>query len=197
VQGVGKKMIRDTVSGGLVGGTLSGGLNAAMAEPGERGSAFASGFGSGALSGAGFGAISGVGEGLVNNAKRMRFRDLSKTTGTPMKQLVTRSKDMGWRDAASKSFKAPDPMNPLGKMDQGIARTKMTAGLGFLGAQVAPDIATSVFGGSSSEPPPPPPPMPQYQPNAPAVYSQPQYYKSSSAKIQLRPIDFTNLPSYH
>jgi len=194
VRGVAHKAIRDTVSGGLAGGVLSGGLNAAMAEPGERGSAFASGFGSGALSGAGFGAATGVGEGLLGNAKRMRFRELSKTTGMPLKQMVTRSKDMGWRDALGKSMRAPDPMNPLGKVDQSIARTKLVGGLGFAAAQVAPDAAMSAASGS---PPPPPPPTPQYQPNAPAVYSQPQYYKSSSAKIQLRPIDFTNLPSYH
>ena len=192
VRGVAHKTIRDTASGALAGGVLSGGLNAAMAEPGERGSAFASGFGSGALSGAGFGAVSGVGEGLLGNAKRMRFRDLSKTTGMPLKQMVTRSKDMGWRDALGKSVRTPDAMNPLGKVDQSIARTKLLGGLGFLGAQAAPDVAVNAFSDS-----PPPPQTPQFQPNAPAVYSQPQYYKASSAKTQLYPIDFTKLPSYH
>jgi hypothetical protein len=165
-----------------------------MAEPGERGSAFASGFGSGALSGAGFGAASGIGEGLLRNAKGMHFKNLAKTTGVSPGRMATRSSRMGWRDALTKAVKAPDPMNPLGKVDQNIARAKLVGGLGFAAAQVAPDAAMSAASGS---PQPPPPQTPQYQPNAPAVYSQPQYYKSSSAKIQLRPIDFTNLPSYY
>lgn len=194
VRGVAHKTIRDAAGGAAVGGVLSGGINAAMAEPGERGSAFASGFGSGALSGAGFGAASGVGEGLLRNAKGMHFKNLAKATGVPTGQLATRAQHMGWRDALGKAVRTPDAMNPLGKIDQSVARAKLVGGLGFLGAQVAPDAAIGMASGS---PPPPPPPTPQYQPNAPAVYSQPQYYKSSSAKIQLRPIDFTNLPSYH
>lgn len=196
VRGVAHKAIRDTAGGALVGGTLSGGLNAAMAEPGERGSAFASGFGSGALSGAGFGAVSGVGEGLLRNAKGMHFKNLAKTTGVPTGQLATKAHRMGWRDSFGKAFKTPDPAVPGSGLDQSVARAKLVGGLGFLGAQVAPDAAVSAFSDSESSAPPPPK-MPQYQPNAPAVYSQPQYYKSSSAKIQLRPIDFTNLPSYH
>lgn len=195
VRGVAHKTIRDTASGALAGGVLSGGINAAMAEPGESGSAFASGFGSGALSGAGFGAASGIGEGLLRNARGMHFKNLAKTTSVPTGQLATRSSRMGWREAFGKAVRKPDSAIPGSGLEQNIARAKLVGGLGFAAAQVAPDAAMNAA--SSSSPPPPPPQTPQYQPNAPAVYSQPQYYKSSSAKIQLRPIDFTNLPSYH
>lgn len=194
VRGVAHKTIRDTASGAVAGGVLSGGISAAMADPGDRSSAFANGFGSGALSGAGFGAVTGMGEGLLRNAKGMHFKSLAKATGVPAGQVATRAHRMGWRESLGKAIKTPDPAIPGSGLEQGIARAKLVGGLGFAGAQFAPDAAVSAVSGS---PPPPPPPMPQYQPNAPAVYSQPQYYKSSSAKIQLRPIDFTNLPSYH
>lgn len=191
--------VSDAASGSLIGGTFSGGINALTAEPGERGDAFLKGFGSGALSGAGYGALTGLGGKFVRNASGMRLQNFAKRQGLTGIDVGRRSKDMGFFKTIGTAFKAPNAADPAGKVNQGIARAKLLGGLGLFGAEVGLSEGASAVSGAhdGGTPPPPPPQSPQFQPNAPAVYSQPQYYKSSSVKTQLRPIDFTKLSSYH
>jgi hypothetical protein len=190
--------IRDAATGAAIGGVLEGGIRGLTAEEGEGGKEFLRGLGSGALTGAGFGAVTGVGGKLMRNTRLMHYQDIAKNTpGLSTKRVAQRGGNMGIRDAFGKAFKAPDPSNPMGKLDQGIARTKLLGGAGILGAEwLVPGMIPTGDAGAQDNPKPPPMPQPQFQPNAPAVYEQPQYYKAGSFK-QLTSIDFTKMPSYH
>lgn len=190
--------VRDAVSGAAIGGVLEGGIRGALAEEGEGANEFFRGLGSGAVSGAGYGALTGIGGRVARNSRLMAYQNIAKNNpGLSTLSVARRGKDMGFRSSLQKAFKAPDPQNPMGQIDRNIARAKLLGGAGVLGAEWGlPSVMPSGDAGAQDIPQPPPMQQPQYQPNAPAVYEQPQYYKAGSFN-QLTSIDFNKMPSYH
>ena len=187
LRGVVHKTVRDTAMGAVGGGVLGGVGGALTAEPGERTKGFFGGILPGAVTGAGYGVASGIGGGLIRNAKGMQFKNLANQHGLAPGRIATRADRMGIRDSFGKAFKAPDVRNPMGKLDQSIARTKLLGGAALMGSEIlVPEAIDRVTT----------PRQPKIEPNAAAVYEQPQY-KTGSVKTRLLPIDFTNLPSYH
>lgn len=187
LRGIVHKTVRDSAIGAVGGGVLGGLGGAVTAEPGERTKGFFGNVLPGAVTGAGYGAASGVGGGLIRNLKGMHFKNLGSQHGISPGRVATRASNMGIRDMFGKAFKAPDVRNPIGKLDQSIARAKLLGGAGLIGSEIlVPEALNRVMA----------PEQPEFNPNEAAVYQQPQY-KAGSVKTRLRPIDFTNLPSYH
>lgn len=145
VRGVPGRMATDAVIGAGFGGLLEGGIGAATAEPGSRGSAFMRGFGSGAASGALGGAITGAGMGLSSNAARMGLRSQAARqglSGVAANKAVNAVQNRGFlgnmRDLATGG--APGSLGRRGAA-MGLAGT--TAGL-VAGAMPTPRVE---FGG--------------------------------------------------
>lgn len=184
-----RNAIREGITGAAIGGVLEGGLNAATAEPGQRGSAFLRGAGSGAVSGALGGAASGMLGGMTRNARGMHMSELAKRNNLSRPELAKQVKGMGILSAARNAFGKTDNLN------RQVARHKLVGGAAQIGAETL--LPMALLPGGSKESAPTPPQNPALTPNAPNVYYQPQYYKGASAKTRLKPIDFTKIPSYH
>lgn len=188
MRGVPQRMIRDTVGGAFINAGMEGGMSALTAEPGQGGSAFMSGAASGVLSGAAMGAIGGLGGGIIRNKRRMGLADLSRQSGVSRGEIGKRNNDLGFFKAVKGSFGKVD------NLDRQISRHKAVGGAAQFGADMILPMALMP---GHKEDAPPPPAMPALAPNAPTVYSQPQYFKGGSATSRLKPIDFTKIPSYH
>lgn len=189
LSGIGQQAASDAVWGGIIGGTFEGGIGALQAEPGERGEAFARGALSGLVPNVALGALSGAASRVVHNTGRQRMRALAEQHGMEAQrgQVKKMMREPGFFKNLNYAF------TDKGLRGQ-LARTRALTGLGTFGTGfVLPAMLTP---SASAATPPPPPPTPQFQPNAPAVYEQPQYYKTSAAKA-LKSIDFNQMPRYH
>jgi hypothetical protein len=192
MRGVPQNTARDIASNALIGGVFEGGLGAAMADSGERGDAFMHGLGSGAVSGAAFGAISGPLAQMARNTRGIHMSGLAQRHGLSRPEMAKQVKGMGTWDALKGSFGKTDDLN------RQIARHKIVGGAGQIGAEIALPMMLMPGEHTPDAPPPPAAPsVPSLQPNAPAVYAQPQGFKGGSVNYSLRPIDLTKMPSYH
>lgn len=179
------------IAGAQIGGLLGGTVNAAAAEPGDRTKAFISGFGSGALTGGLSGAVGGAGAQAVRNLGRSSAMRDAARFGTSPKAVASQYKNLG--NFKSIRNLASSKASPL---DKSLSRNKLLTGAGMTGSYLAlPELVTP----SEETPKDQPQPLsqPPLLPNAPSTYTQPQYYKLSSEKTALRPIDFEKIPSYH
>ncbi len=183
VKGISKPLMREGFSGAVAGSVLGGGINAALAEPGERGKAFLSGAAQGAFYGGVGGVLQGGSQGLVKNMRAEGIRGLAQRHGMPMAQVGQGIHKMSPWQAIKGSVGAPS-------MERSMARQKVLGGAGAIGATF---VAPNLINPSMPEQPPPPPAAPQQPglvPNTPGAY----YQKQVTASAHLRPIDFSGLP---
>ena len=176
------RAVRDAAGGAMVGGVLEGGLNAATTEPGQGGSAFFKGMGTGMLNGAIGGAATGMAGRMVSNTRASALQQLAQRNGQKVGPLGKQMNNMSFRDAARNAFGSG------GDMQQQLARQKLIGGAGTFGAEFALPMALPVVGGGGGAQPQQIPQYPQ------GGYPQ---YKTSSAEIRLNPIDFSKIPGYH
>lgn len=126
IQGLGKGMARDAVGFGLFGG----GIEAATAKPGERGQAFARGFGSGALGG-------------------MAFRGAGNLATAGMKRMMPKAY-AGLETAAKPGFLGE--LGPGQSRLKSIGATTLVGGVPFAAGMTA-SMYTPQFQGPESQSP--------------------------------------------
>lgn len=188
--------VRGAVGGAVFSGALGGGIGALTAEKGERTKGFLGGLGRGALVGGLTGGVSGTVEGLGRNLRAQALQRSGTAQNIPYKVLKKQMNQTGVFKSLGNLFNSSNPTA------QTAARHKILGGTAAIAASIfaenyAYNRINNALGGEERPPPPPPPQNPPLAPNAPMIYSQPQYYKSSSDKTRLKPIDFTKMPRYH
>lgn len=202
IKGVSRPMMRDAWSNTVFGGVLGGGINAAMAEEGQRGQAFMHGAAAGAGLGAFSGAVQGASTGVVRNLRNKHTYNLAKAHNVPVGSLRSKinKQNMFWntKDPTAAGFGQDNALKgAFGKHDtlhRQASRAKLVGGMASgLGAGfVLPTLAESAVPSSvlDTVPPPPPPPAPTpppLLPNVPAVY-----YNKQGSVVLTRP-DFIQL----
>ncbi len=182
---VGRRALAEAIPGAGIGGVLGGVGGALTAEEGERGKGFlrgaAGGIGMGALSGA----VSGAGSQVVGNLKGQAVKNLAKTHGMTGQAVRDQMNNTGVFKSLGQAFGRENTP------ERALARTKLTAGAGMLGANfVLPELVYPTAPGQ-----PPAPKQPELNPNQPSVYYQNQNQKFGSDSSSLKAIDFSRLPT--
>jgi len=191
VKGISRPMVRDAWSNAVIGGGLSGGLNAAFAEKGERGKAFLQGAASGAGLGAVSGAVQGASTGIFKNLRAKNIMNMANThgvmPGTLGKDIYKQNMFWGKGNALRGAFGKEDSLHRQASRAKLVGGMATGVGAGF----ILPTAAEMAVSRPVPPPPPPPPPPAPVQPpllaNTPAVY----YAKQGSA-VLTRP-DFIQL----
>lgn len=141
MKGTGAEMIRQTGGQAAAGAALEGGMNAAMAEEGQRGSAFLEGAGHGAASGAMFGAAMGGFGKPVANLRRSSMTQRAARQGLrggAAAQAAKRQMGQSARTSLLGAVKPGKSTNPLGR---GADIEDTIGGLGRIGAELALPLA--------------------------------------------------------
>lgn len=163
-KGLGREMLTQAGAGAALGGLLEGGINAATAEEGQRGSAFAKGLAHGAATGAAAGAMTAP---ITTGARNLRLKGLTHMAGgdsAAAQQALDRGYLKTLRDVAK-----PSSATPLGRRG---ALFEAAAAPATLAAEMA--VPTIALSGMMGEPAPSQPPPSAAVPGPPGQLQQMQ-----------------------